>query len=290
MKKASLFIIFLTAAAVLRAQILYDQHMILPQNLKESSELCVSFDKLFQKQKRNTEISIINLKEFKKEKYATSEFFSRMFHDDPLYSPEDGYDVEDPLVEQKETRGYVEVTFRIPPQYEILPDLNEYGRFQDYFHDCINIFFIDDFRLFKLDYKITLEKPELQKEIDIGEFDELSKNQFQNKELAKIITIRYSPHYFTLEKNYPYEKNVPNKYGFNVEIRPIFSVQRKGVYAMSVYLVPNIKNIYRDFKFMKEGPSPYIYQKIKEEPQEEQLEENDESEDLSGEKLKETAE
>lgn len=289
MKKTSLFVIFIISAAVLQAQVLYDQHMSLPQNLKDDSELSISFDKLFQKQIRDTEVSVIDIKEFKKDKYTTSEFFSRMFHDEPAYTLEDGYDVEDPLVEQKETRGYVEVTFRIPPQYEILPDLNEYGRFQDSFHDCVNIFFIDDFRLFKLDYKITLEKPELQKEIDIGEFDELSKNQFQNKEVAKIIKIRYSPRYFTLEKNYPYEKNVPNKHGFNVEIRPIFSVQKKGVYALSFYLVPNVKNIYRDFKFMKEGPSPYIYEKIKEEPEEE-IEESKENEEVLEEEIENTIE
>lgn len=265
MKKAALFSLFIATACALQAQVLFDEHMLLPKMPTEENELVLSLDKVFKKVSRDSQIAIVDKKVFEKDEYTTKEFYHKFYHDDPEFTEEDGFDVLDPKVEQKTTKGYVEVTYRIPPGYDIVPNVNEEGNFECNTYNAIELFLLDSFVMFKLDYKIRLESPELQRDIDMGALDELCENQFTKKENAKLITIKYTPHYFTLKQDYPYPDNVPNKIGIHTKIRPIFSVKYKDKYGTSFYLVPNIKNIYRDFKFVKNGPSPYIYEKIEEE-------------------------
>jgi hypothetical protein len=263
MKRTILTVIFCAVAIALQAQTMEENYVTVSKNLKEKTAVFVPFEKSFNELIAKGQISVTGEKEIKSGKYTTSEFIHPALHEDPEYMQEIGFDAKDPAPETKTTNGYVEATIRIPAGVQFWPETNNEGYFPIGTSNAIFVIINDIPSLFKLDYNIKLESPALQNKVQTQEIDEFTTNEYASTANAKLITIKYSPRYFTLVKNYSTPENVPNSLNKSVATIPVVVAQSKGCKEVAFYLVPNVDNILNDFKFVKDGPSPFIYEQIK---------------------------
>ncbi len=112
---------------------------------------------------------------------------------------------------------------------------------------------------FQLDYDLELADAKDIEEVPTEYIDQALK-----------MTIRYSPKYFTLKRDYSQNpaRQVKVKYEgkditLNVEVYPFLIITTPDGKDMVYVLEPNWQNLYNDFKFVREGHKPVQYRKIK---------------------------
>lgn len=264
MKKLFTFVLFCAVAISLQAQSIEKSYIEVSENLKNKQEQAfLPFENVFQNIIKKGQVSLAQTAVNKT--YTTSEFIHPASYEDPEFVNEMGFEATEPTPESKTTDGYVQAVIRIPAGYTLNPQPNVQGYFTMGLDNAVLITIDGTPSLFAFDYKIKLESASLQKQVKKQEINELTENEYANSDNAKLITVKYSPSYFTLQRDYPYAKDVPNTLGKKVSVIPILSAQAKGCKPTYFFLVPNVENLYKDFKFVKEGPSPVIYEKIKNE-------------------------
>lgn len=162
--------------------------------------------------------------------------------------------------EKRVTNTYNEVTIHVPEGYQVNKLIK-----MDYGEPCF--FFLRDRSIelytvnakendsaeisFKLDYDIIFDNTD-----DITCFTD----DFSGR--AMTLKIRYSPKYFDFkeikvnEYNYALEKEIKYK-GKKIELKthvsPVLIITTPSGHKIGYLLEPNFENIYKDFKFVREG-------------------------------------
>ena len=177
-----------------------------------------------------------------------------LYGQEPVFLPE----------ETQLTDTYNEVTISIPDGYSINKyividsfDQNLYFPFTN--DRSILIRSNDKDISFKLDYDLKLAS-----NYDVNEIP----TEYINQGL--IMTIRYSPKYFTLKRDYEhqYQKQVKVQYkgkeiNLNTEVYPILLITTPKGKDMVYVLEPNFQNLYNDFKFVREGHNLIYYRDLR---------------------------
>ena len=173
---------------------------------------------------------------------------------------------QEPIFQAEETHvtdSYNEVTIQIPEGYSI----NKYIVIDSPYPDLhfpvsgrtIMLTINGKDASFKLDWDVKLTDADNIKEIP---------TEYINQALT--LTLRYSPKYFSLRRDYNNNlarevkvKHEGEDITLNAEVYPFLIITTPKGTNMSYVLEPNFQNLYNDFKFVREGHKPIKYREIK---------------------------